>query len=131
MRLATLMLAAALSFPAIAAPSYENHSSVESSTVIAMDVPGTQYRKPDPTFPERSQEEPPTWDDTADTSDDLRHDVDSTENEAEVKPEQDLNNDVHDPLLESPILEPGERPLHIPGDPLDDEPHNPLSEPLP
>ncbi len=129
MRLATLMLAAALSFPAIAAPSSEIHSSVDSPTVIAMEVPGTQFRKPDPTSPERSQEEP-FWDDTADTSDDLRDDVE-TDNEVEVKPEQDLNNNVHDPLLESPIIEPGERPRDIPGDPLDEEPHNPFPKPLP
>lgn len=118
MRLAALMLAAALSFPAIAAPSSENNSFPNNPTVVAMDVPGTQFRKPVPPILER--EDSPTWDDTADTSDEI-----------EIKPEQDLNNDVHDPLLESPIREPDESPRDILDSPLDDEPHHPLSEPIP
>lgn len=124
MRLASLMLAAALSFPVVAAPNV-NTLIAEGTTIVAMEVPGTQFRKPDPTFPESNRSDP-TWDDTADTSDDLRLDV---EIDTDAQSERDLNNDVHDPLLESPITDPVESDL--PDDPVREEPHDPMSEPLP
>lgn len=103
MRLASLILAVALSFPVLAS---------EPSATVALEVPGTQYRSHDTTLPPPDQEVfPPVWDDTADVYDELEEDLKETEDEVElttddeveleVQPEVDLNNDVTDPLLES------------------------------
>lgn len=107
MRLASLILAAALSFPVLASAS-------EPSATLAMEVPGTQYRIHDSTLPPPDLEVfPPVWDDTADIYDELENDLKEEDEkvELEVQPEVDLNNDVTAPLLESapedePPLEP-------------------------
>ena len=111
MRITTFLITVSLAVSVFAAePTSEQVRATEEPAVVAFEVPGTQYRKhPDPTFPERSQDDPSTWDDTADTTDELRSDTESREEAPEIKPEQDLNNQVHDPLLESPIDEPAER----------------------
>ncbi len=126
MRLATLLVIIGLALSSTNAQSQANRPEIDQApSVIAMEVPGTQYRQhPDPTFPERSQDSSPTWDDTADTSDELRSETETSDEILEIKPEKDLNNQVHDPLLESPLEKPEE------AQPIEDF-HEPIMDPIP
>lgn len=129
MRITTFIITASLAVSAFATnPSAETPRTAEQPSAVALEVPGTQYRGiPDPTFPERSEADPSTWDDTADTSDELRTDTESRDEAPEIKPEKDLNNQVHDPLLESPL----EGPTQQPAEPRENNSHDPVIDPIP
>jgi hypothetical protein len=119
--LSTLLLGLALGTAAIAAPV----QAQAAPALVAFGTPASEHGNLDPTYPEKPIDaSSSTWDDTADTSDDLNIVEDQG---PDVHLEMDLNNDVHDPLLEDQTVEPvdilpANDPEHYPTRDL--EPHN-------
>lgn len=110
MRLTILIGITALSLGATATASSNYDRAGDTPSVLAYDIPGTEYRGQNPTQPEKT--DPPHWDDTADISDELELELreEQHDNDSEVYFEKDLNNDVHSPLLEDSSQEPEELP---------------------
>lgn len=106
MKLTTLTILAGLSLALASGPAKSDgpaHGAPDASSsgelVSSYAVPPPD---PDPTSPERSSD--PTWDDTADVDLDDSSDL-APDSDAKVHLETDLNNDVHDPLLEDNSIE--------------------------
>lgn len=113
MRLTTLIVVAGLALTSTAtAHNLNANTTFAPETIVSYMIPGTDYRGLDAHQPEPS--EPPYWDetddDTADTFDELERQLQDEELDAhsEVHFEQDLNNDVHAPLLEDSSFDPSE-----------------------
>lgn len=124
MNLATLIILGGLAMGAIAAPTDETpevRASLTQTSSVAWEVPGTEHRatesSPMPLDPQdtvdRSTLNPsrPTWDDTADTSDELYETYprevkidDPTNSDAHL--DVHLRNDPEDALFEDTMVEP-------------------------
>lgn len=119
-----VLLALTLSAGA-ATPESNSLRQGSSSASVAMELPA----------PSRSESRPvdkvdSTWDDTADTSDEMNEtllEID-TDSNPDVHLETDLRNNVHSPLLENDQVEPAEPAP--PREPFD-ESHDPMVDPMP